>query len=421
MNAFFDSAAPKAWMHKAKALDRYRWALLRARHGVAGSLIRLLRDAVVDIRLGVVARLRSEARFESSSRAVIVLHGSPKLLGMQRKKGLVQALGERGHQVLESAIEPLADAVRQGKICSPAQRVPLRYYAYAAYAEWLSRKNNPLLILSERNGSLVSPFLRLSLNAQGKKLAHLAHATTVESSQRLSMTDYDSYFLFGPSSLAALSRRPLRFGDTQVVLAGSHLIDESYDMPPAEPGLARLLVLGVGPDKEKRDGYLSTYLILRDWASSHPNTLVSFKSHPRSKATFWLEAASKLGNVQVLPKKMSLAKALEQANVVVNIMSNASLEAALAQRPVVYVNASGDSDILEQSRFFGPEIADAEALEQRLDWVSRHYEQALEQSRAFVNYHLAYGVNGQKKTADMIDQLVRGAKVDSVVLEGTVC
>ena len=414
------SNANQNWKLKASALDRYRWSQLRSEHRIFGCLIRYARNLIIDTCLGLVACVKASAQCGVRSSTIIVLHGTPKLLKMQRKAGLVNALRNQGHDVLEASIEPLAAAVRQRQLCRPPQRVPLRYYAHAAYAEWLSRHNNPRLILSDRNGSLISPFLRLSLNAQGKKLIHLAHATTVESSRRLGMTDYDFYFLFGQSSLSALLSRPLRFGSTRVVLAGSHLIDRSYDMPPAKANLARVLILGVGPDKEKREGYILTYQLLKNWAATHPDTEVSFKPHPRSRATFWLQAAEELGNVKVLPAEMNLAQALQQCSVVVNIMSNAALEATLAKRPVVYVNASGERDLLEQSRFFGRKIRTAVDLEDRLDWIGKNYEEALHQSRVFADYHLAHGVDGQDNTAAMISLLAKEQPVDSVILQGTV-
>src|SRR5690606_22455526 len=99
------------------------------------------------------------------------------------------------------------------------------------------------------------------------KLVHLAHATTLGSSPRLSMNDYHYYFLFGQSSLDALRQRELLFGNSTAVLAGSHMIDDSYRLATPDPGKRTLLVLGVGPDREKLDDYLQSYALIRDWAA----------------------------------------------------------------------------------------------------------------------------------------------------------
>ncbi|MBK8387128.1 MAG: hypothetical protein IPL11_16655 [Candidatus Accumulibacter sp.] len=189
----------------------------------------------------------------------------------------------------------------------PPQSLPLRYFAYAAYAEWLVARHDPSVVLNDRNGSLYSPFLRLSLNSRCRLLVHLAHATTVESSRRLAMNDYDYYFLFGQSSYEALQAREIRFGESTVVLAGSHMIDRSYDLPPADPQQRVLLILGVGPDKEKEEGYQRTWGLLREWAARHPS-IVSWSGTSRSQVPFWRECASALPNVRVLPASCSLAR-----------------------------------------------------------------------------------------------------------------
>lgn len=406
------------WQTRARQLDAYRWALWREKHGVIGATVRVVRDATVDFTYGFLARLRASSAPKSPAERVLVLHGSPKLLAQRRKTGLIKALRERGHEVVEAAIEPLDVAVRQKLLYRPPAKVPLRYYAHAAYGEWLARHHCPGLVLSERHGSLVTPFLRLSLNAQDKRLAQLAHATTVERSRRLSMTDYDYYLLFGQSSLAALQRRKLRFGTTQAILTGSYLVDQRYDMPPAAND-PRLLILGVGPDKEKRPGYQRTYALIRDWAARHPQVPVTFKPHPRSQVAFWQEAAANHPNIHLLPPDLFLADALQQSSVVLSIMSNAALEASVASRPVIYVNASEEPDDLEQTRFFGQCVTTLDMLDDRLTWLHQHYDQALDNTHAFAEYHLAYGVHGQVKTADVIDRLIHGQPLQSTRLEGT--
>jgi len=403
---------------RTRQLDAYRWALLREKHGLLGSLLRTLRDTAADLALGIGARARAVEASDEGSERILVLHGSPKLLAQRRKNGLIQALRQRGHEVVEDAIEPLGTAVRCKRLYRPALKVPLRYYAYAAYAEWLARHHNPGLVLNERHGSLVIPFLRVSLNQQGRHLAQLSHATSVDHSRRLSMTDYDYYLLFGQSSLQALQRRTLRFGSTRAILTGSYLIDQQYNLPAPRNEL-RLLVLGVGPDREARSGYQRTYALICEWAARHPQVPVIFKAHPRSRMEFWKKAAATYPNIHLAAPDASLAQALASSSVVLNIMSNAALEASLANRAVIYVNASGDADVLEQARFFGDCIRDLETLDERLAWLSHHYQQALCNTRAFAEYHLAHGLLGQSKTAEVIHHLVHRHPLATTELNGT--
>ncbi|WP_448644342.1 capsule biosynthesis protein [Pseudomonas mediterranea] len=396
------------WARKARELDRYRWKLLRERHGFCASLLRLIRDVLVDVAIGLRARACLRRSVEIAPCEVLLLHSAPKSMALQRKNILIDALRRRGHQLTEAALRSSSDACAERMLLVPPEPVPLRYLAYAAHAQWLVVTYQPTVLINERNGSLHAPFLRLALAARGARLLHLAHAATLETSRRLSMNDYDYYGLFGSSSLMALQKRKMRFGESTAVLVGSYLADETYDLPVADPALRTLLILGVGPDREKEAGYQETYRLLRDWAAQHPDYRILFKRHPRSKAQFWGAAAQQFPHIELLNSQCSLAQALAQASVVVNIMSNAGIEAGLAGRPVIHVNASGDVDLFSHSLFFGPQVCDQAAFSCQLQWVEQDYLRQVEQARRFADYHLAHGSQGLSKTVQLVDDLLRG-------------
>lgn len=394
------------WAQKARELDRYRWKLLRERHGRCGSLLRLVRDVLVDVAVGVRAKARLNDSVVATPCEVLLLHSAPKSMALQRKNILIEALRKRGHHLREAALRSPSDACAQRMLVAPPQRVPLRYLVYAAHAQWLVMTYQPKVLINERNGSLHAPFLRLALAARGARLLQLAHAATLESSRRLAMNDFDYYGVFGRSSLVALQERTLRFGESTVVLVGSYLADETYNLPVADPVLRTLLVLGVGPDREKESGYQRTYQLLCDWAERHPHYRVLFKRHPRSKAQFWSEAAERLANVELLDTTCSLAQALAQASVVINIMSNAGIEAGLAGRPVIHVNAGSDVDIFSHSLFFGPQVCDEHEFSRQLQALERDYSGHVASARHFADYHLVYGAQGLAKTVQLIDDLL---------------
>ena len=396
------------WRDKAAALDHYRWLLLRERHSALGSALRFAREALADWWFGVRAKRRLADTIVAQPCDFLLLQSAPKVIGFQRKKLLIAGLRDRGHSLVETALQEPKQILRKRMLKAPPFSVPTRYFGLAAYAQWLVELHQPKILLNDRNGSLYTPFLRLALNARERLLVHLAHATTVESSRRLGMNDYDYYFLFGQSSLEALQARTLRFGSSQVVLAGSHMIDQSFDMAPADLAQRVLLVLGVGPDKEKEPGYQQTYALLRDWARSNPQYRVLVKAHPRSQVPFWQDAAGALDNLQVLPSDCSLSAALQQASLVVNIMSNAVIEAALAKRPILYVNASGEVDIFAQERFLGPCITHLAALQQAIRAVESEPEQALVNSAAFAEHPLANGCQGLACSMASLEQLLCG-------------
>src|SRR5690606_18578262 len=216
------------------------------------------------------------------------------------------------------------------------------------------------------------------------------------------------------SSLDALQARKLRFGSSKVVLSGSHMIDRRFDIPPANPENRVLLILGVGPDKEKEREYLKVYEMLRCWVAKHREFRVLVKAHPRSEVPFWRDAAAELQNLHVLASDCGLAEALEQSSVVVNIMSNAVIEAALARRALVFVGPPGKEDIFSQEQFLGERVVDERGLAQRLGDLLSNYPTALEQTEQFASYHLAHGVEGLECTTDSLELLL----ADSRALSG---
>lgn len=398
-------AVANPWIAKARALDRYRWLLLRERHGLLGSALRFAREALGDWWFGVRAKSRLATAIAAEPCEFLLLQSAPKVIAFQRKKLLIEGLRERGHHLVETALQAPGTILRERLLQRPPQPVPTRYFGMAAYAQWLVERYQPRILLNDRNGSLYAPFLRLALNARGSRLVHLAHATTVEGSRRLGMNDYDYYFLFGQSSLEALRARELRFGNSTVALVGSHMIDDSYVMPAPDLATRTLLILGVGPDKEKEPAYQQTYRLLADWARRHPEQRVLVKRHPRSQAAFWQEAADSTGNIELLAADCSLAAALQRTSVVVNILSNAVIEAALAGRPVLCVDLGGQPDIFQQQRFFGAVIRTEDELERRLQGVEADFAQALAQARAFAEFHLAHGAAGLASTLAALQAL----------------
>lgn len=400
--------ADDVWLRKAKALDRYRWLLLRERHGRLASAVRFSRDALGDLLFGLCARFRLAHEVKRAPCDFLLLQSAPKVIKFQRKKLLMERLRALGYNLHETALQSPKMILRQRQLKQPPQRVPLRYLGYAAYAEWIVEHHNPRVLLNDRNGSLYSPFLRLALTHRGRPLVHLAHATTVEGSQRLGMNDYDYYFLFGQSSIDALNDRELRFGNSIPVLAGSHMIDSAYDLPPVDPALRTLLVLGVGPDKEKMPAYQSTYILLLTWAQRNPGYRLLVKAHPRSQVPFWRDAAHEANNVVVLPRDYSLADGLAQASAVINIMSNAVIEAALAGRPLLYVNVGDEKDIFCLSKYIGSRVSTIEEMQLAVARLWAEFPSAVRRSKDLANYHLANGFDGVAATVEVLDKLFHG-------------
>lgn len=400
---------------KARALDVYRCALLRQRHGILGSVLRFARDAVRDALFGLMARFRLAREIPAEPCDFLLLQ-TPKVIPLERKKLLKQALRERGHVLIETPLPTGATILQQRLLKRPSAPVPLRYFLYAAHAEWLVSRYAPKILLNDPNGRFFSPFLRLSLNARQSLLVQLAHATTTEYSRRLSMNDYDYYFLFGQSSLDALQKRKILFGTSRAVLAGSHMIDAAYDLPDARPGEKAILILGVGPDKEKESDYQRIYALLAEWARMHPQERLLVKAHPRSRVPFWQQVANTLPNLTVLPRSCALAEALSQADIAINLLSNAVIEAALARRPIIFVNVASEIDIFDQERFFGPRIETGEAFSERVREIRQNYPCHQKACEDFAHFHLEHGIKGLQCTLTYLEALLHAEPIPCVMV-----
>jgi hypothetical protein len=368
-------------------------------------MLRFARDAARDFLFGIAAHFRLDEQMATQPCDILLLQSSPKVILLKRKIQLIEALRARGYALEETSLDEMEAILRGRRLASPAQYVPMRYFGYAAHAAWLVNRYHPRILLNDRNGSLYSSFLRLELQRKNGVLVHLAHACTIEASRRLDMNDYDYYFLFGQSSLDALAQKPLLFGQSLAVLSGSHMIDRSFALPAPQSSDRTVLVLGVGPDKEKEADYQATYAMLRDWAKLHAGYRLLIKAHPRSLVPFWQQVAAELDNVEILPKNCSLVEALSRASVVVNIMSNAVIEAALAGRPILFVNAGDQLDVFEQERFFGQRIKTIEELDRSIATLDHAYSEAIEVAKEFATHHLDHGADGLDNVINLLEQI----------------
>ena len=154
--------------------------------------------------------------------------------------------------------------------------------------------------------------------------------------------------------------------------------------------------------------------MLRDLAAQHPDYRVLIKRHPRSTVPFWQEASQVLPNIVVLSADCPLAKALEQASIVVNIMSNAVIEAGLAGRPVIFCNLSDNRDIFTQEAFFGPVVTSVQKFDANIQMIESDYPAGVRRARDFADFHLANGFQGLEKTAGVLEDLLAGRRPSGV-------
>ena len=109
----------RPWADKARALDRYRWLLLRERHGVFSSALRFLREALSDLAFGLRARWRLRPGVEAELCDFLLLQSAPKVIALRRKILLIERLRSRGHVLDETALPDSADILAQRLLLAP--------------------------------------------------------------------------------------------------------------------------------------------------------------------------------------------------------------------------------------------------------------------------------------------------------------
>ena len=359
--------------------------------------------------------LRRESVAEQSC-DVLLIQASEKVIGYNRKAKLKERLKDENIVLREIAVLSDAKVLLHRLLLGPIQSKGFKYFFLKAYSKFLVCKYNPKIILNDRNGSLLSIFLKDEIDRKGGVFVQLAHATTTEDSRKLALNDYHYYFLFGMSSYDSLMKRKVLIGESKAVIVGSHMIDTAYDMPLPIAENKTVLLLGVGPDREKQDLGMLNYQVIYDWIKTRPDITLLVKAHPRSSLEFWGQKDQLANNIKLLEKNLTLSDALNLSSVVISIMSNAIIEAALTKRPLICVDATNSKDIFTFESMCSPICRNKNDLNSAYNMIQDEFDRHIERSYSFGCYHLSNGFNGLDKTVSVIKDILQNKCVDYLSL-----
>ncbi|VFN02504.1 MAG: hypothetical protein BECKG1743F_GA0114225_106903 [Candidatus Kentron sp. G] len=318
---------------------------------------------------------------------VLVLHASRKSRKIGRKKKLIARLEQQGLDVSED-IELKAKEISELGCVTGDLAAPSAFRLYEGFANYLNRKHNPKIILTDKNGSLLSPFLK---KRPGNSLAptfHLAHATLNAQSSKFDMTDYNYYCLYGQGSLDYLNSLAHKFGSAEPILGGSYFIDEDYRPFDADP-LLPPLILDMGPEMENSP-MVRNYEILLAWIGLHPSEKVLVRLHQRSDGKFWRKAAEKHENIEILPPE-SFKHSILRSSMVFFIYTNAIIDASLFHIPSIMIADADVRDYLQTERFFGQRCRTPREIGHRVDEIRGSYANYREKAARFSHYHIERG------------------------------
>ncbi|MRI31606.1 capsule biosynthesis protein [Endozoicomonas sp. OPT23] len=394
---------------KLIAIEKYQKDIIFNRRSGIKRYIKHYQEKTENLLLGFFAFLISyfiKKKEEKINSDILIFQHSEKIINLNRKKKLKKNLNKKGFTISETGFQKKWSVISKHLLSKPKSSIPLRFYYYAAYAEYLIETYNPKIILNDRNGMLMAPFLREAINKRGGKLIQLAHATTTEYDWQFTMNDYDYYFLFGESSLESLRQYKNIYGTSEIVLSGSHMIDESYDIPALPESNKKVLLLGMGPDREKTALAQSNYQITLNWILNNPEYQLFIKPHPRSQSEFWRTAESSSNQITLLASDINLAQTLVKCSIVISIESNAILEASLAKRPIAFLNMYKTTDIFSLEKFLGDRCYDLKSLEKKIREIESNYITYIDMTEKLSEYHLNNGASGLQECSILISSIL---------------
>jgi len=266
-------------------------------------------------------------------------------------------------------------------------KVPLSLYLYATYAKYIVDRYKPKIIITDANGSLYSPFLRLEMNAIGGKVIHIAHSMPISSYRKFSMMDYDYYYVYGQSSVDQLMSRKQLWGHTRCVLTGALNMKNQLSTVSLDTQSKSLVLLGSGPSFEKTPEIHHYYQMVTLWAKKHPEFILYFKPHPRSQLTLWktlMAEQSQPSNI----KTINTYFPLKNTKIAIAAYTNAVIDISLANIPVIWMADPNETDHFKIEHFFRPRVNDTEGLNNTISTILNQHNHYVEQTKAFSHYHL---------------------------------
>lgn len=334
---------------------------------------------------------------------VLLLHYSATSQKRGYRHALVQALRDRGLLVDETAIHKSSRIVRERLWLAPGWDFIHRYYFHAAYARWVVARHSPTVILTDKNGSVLAPFLREALQPHGA-LVHVAHSIPTDNYRKFSMNDYDYYFVFGQSSVERLQRRVPLFGSSRLLVTGSYAAKQRVPLPARAD---TVLILGSGPTLEKTPALQAIYRQITETVKALPELRFVVKPHPRSDGAAWQAALHSLPNLSVASADTDIDAVLADAFVALGGFTNAAIDCALQERPYILLDPHDTDPQLDIQRMTRP-CQTAAQLREEILAVANDWPTYRQRAAAFADYHIAHGFRGPEVIADAVYGLVHG-------------
>jgi len=271
-------------------------------------------------------------------------------------------------------------------------------------ARYYSEIYDPKVIVLLENESILSSFLKHFTHAKIVNIAHGVRTNLVEHSN----INYDYYLIYGKSSLVHMKNNPYLFGNTVPVITGSPFIKNVTKKCNENYKIQSVIYFSQYQNKRVKDYLSFSNNIFIKFAIKNPYVKCIVKPHPLENTDYWLNLVKGIHNIQIVDSKVDIFDILKPGVVSVVAWSNAALESALVNCPIISIDGSGFADNnLDISKYF-PVVTSVSEFECALDAIQKNYLEYQEVCKKFVNYHLGYTNDSYIKVAETIINILKG-------------
>ena len=292
--------------------------------------------------------------------------------------------------------------------------MPSALFVEHAFARFITQKYKFKLLCDYHNFEIASVLIKQELSA-GQKNIFIPHGK-IRNSFKHSIFTFDYYFVFGESSTEQILNNPARLGSTKIVKTGSAFIPEDFKLPVCRNFKKVLFFSNWAVDKHPESN--RGFEIVCRWAAQHPEYTLYIRLHPLEDGKYVSEQTKDIANVVVQDKSLSLKESLENVSLTIATGSNASIEAALLNRPSIVAldkdyNPKSADEFESDSNFriesYFPERArNSEELHERINRVTDNYDYYLRKCEEYASYHLERKQDAREYAAGILEKIMHG-------------
>jgi CDP-glycerol glycerophosphotransferase (TagB/SpsB family) len=205
-----------------------------------------------------------------------------------------------------------------------------------------------------------------------------------------------------------LNANKVRIGSTKAIKSGSPFIPPDFCLPP-NFSKEKILFTSIWTEKSNINWHRKNLEIIKEWIQEHIEYKLFIKLHPIENPSLINSMFGEISNVEILDRSISLKDALKEVSLVVSSWSNATIEAAVLNRPSIVIDYSDLRDNnLRIEEYFLPRAKNPEELQNRIDTIFTNYESYLNSCKAYAQYHLEYTTHSLSYMSSCLKSIIEG-------------